>query len=49
MRSDKWDEDERKPFDGMMSKKEGHEHNFSLSGGRCVVCNLTREEVRKSW
>ncbi len=49
MRSDEWDKKERRTFGGMVRREDEHEHLFNLSGGRCVVCGMTREELRKDW
>jgi hypothetical protein len=48
MRSDKWDENEKKPFSGFMIRgDDNHTHDFH--DGKCVYCGKTREQIRKDW
>lgn len=50
MRSDAWDDKERKPFDGL-ARRDGkeHEHHFDPITGKCAICLRTREQLRKDW
>lgn len=48
MRSDKWDEKEKEPFNGFQ-KREVKDHTHEFHGGKCVYCGKTREELRKQW
>ena len=50
MRSDKWDNEERKPFDGQMQRDpKDCKHYFDIDTGKCVICLKTREQIRKDW
>lgn len=45
---DKWDEDEKKPFDGQMARDSNEcKHWFDPVTGQCLNCRKTREEIRK--
>lgn len=49
-----WDEEEKKPFTGFAEKDEKyHEHSFDSTPGviepKCVICGLTRKEIRSQW
>lgn len=48
MRSNKWDEDERE-FEKRhgFDKRRDHVHRFS--DGKCVICDKSREELRREW
>ena len=51
-RSDKWDKEENKPFDGFQKRSKDDEHHFELfpdGQTRCIYCKHTREELRKKW
>jgi|APSaa5957512535_1039671.scaffolds.fasta_scaffold14028_9 hypothetical protein len=50
MRSDKWDEDDKKPFDGFMARDpKDCKHYFDVQTGKCRTCGKTREQIRKEW
>jgi predicted NUDIX family phosphoesterase len=50
MKSDKWDEKEKEPFNGFMKRdKAEHEHIFDGITGKCIYCFKTREDLRKEW
>jgi len=49
MRSDKWDEGNKKPFDGMLARNPKDCKHYFDSKGKCVVCLKTREELRNEW
>jgi hypothetical protein len=55
MRSDEWDDKERKEDNHGYAKrdKKNHEHQYVPVKGsiedRCLICGLSREEVRKKW
>lgn len=49
MRSDRWDEDEKRPFDGQMARDPKDCPHYFDENGKYVSCLKTREDLRKEW
>ena len=49
MRSDRWDEEEKKKFSGFAPRGDPRFHEHQFNEGKCVYCGKTREQLRKDW
>lgn len=49
MRSDEWDNDEKKPFDGQMQRDPKDCKHYFDDAGKCIACHKTREQLRSEW